>query len=359
MADITELLRDASAGDAVASRALFERMYAELKRLAHGNLRRNGGRDELDTTMLVHEAYVKLASSRVLLPPDRAAFFAYVGKAMRSVVVDTIRERRAAKRGGGQVPLTTRRSRTSGCSRSTTRCTSWSGSLPTCARWWKCATSRGCRCRRSRRRSAVRCAASSATGRRRAPSCARCSKACDDDAARPAPRRVRAPVGADGRGARPAGARARALDRRARATRAGRSRTAAQPRGLGFRERRRVPRNPRGHRAASAARPRGSAFARRRVDRAVARAAPARPRRHGDGVARRARRRTVPAPGGAEARAPASRAGRRGALRAGTRDPRRARPPQHRAAARRGVRTRRPALPRARIRRGRGIDRVE
>ena len=155
MADITELLRDASAGDAVASRALFERMYAELKRLAHGNLRRNGGRDELDTTMLVHEAYVKLASSRVLLPPDRAAFFAYVGKAMRSVVVDTIRERCAAKRGGGQVPLTLTTGIADeavederGCSRSTTRCTSWSGSLPTCARWWKCATSRGCRCRR-------------------------------------------------------------------------------------------------------------------------------------------------------------------------------------------------------------------
>jgi RNA polymerase sigma factor (TIGR02999 family) len=106
VADITELLRDASAGDAAASRALFERLYAELKRLAHGNLRRNGGRDELDTTMLVHEAYVKLASRKALLPPDRAAFFAYVGKAMRSVVVDTIRERRAAKRGGGQVPLT-------------------------------------------------------------------------------------------------------------------------------------------------------------------------------------------------------------------------------------------------------------
>lgn len=104
--DITELLRHASDGDEAAAQALFSCMYAELKRLAHGSLRRNGGRDELDTTVVVHEAYVRLASRRLLLPADRAAFFAYVGKAMRSVVLDTVRERRAAKRGSGQVPLT-------------------------------------------------------------------------------------------------------------------------------------------------------------------------------------------------------------------------------------------------------------
>ena len=78
MDDITAILQEAGAGDPAASGALFSRVYGELKRLAHGNLRRNGGREELDTTVLVHEAYIKLAGHRSLLPTDRAAFFAYV-----------------------------------------------------------------------------------------------------------------------------------------------------------------------------------------------------------------------------------------------------------------------------------------
>ncbi len=105
MSDITQLLQSANAGDANASRELFERMYADLKRLAHGNLYRNGGRAELNTTMLVHESYLRLAARGGLAPADRPAFFAYIGKVMRSVVLDTVRERRAEKRGGGVEPL--------------------------------------------------------------------------------------------------------------------------------------------------------------------------------------------------------------------------------------------------------------
>ena len=105
MSDITQLLRSANAGDTNASRELFSRMYADLKRLAHGNLYRNGGRAELNTTMLVHESYLRLAARGGLAPQDRPAFFAYVGKVMRSVVLDTVRERRAEKRGGGVEPL--------------------------------------------------------------------------------------------------------------------------------------------------------------------------------------------------------------------------------------------------------------
>lgn len=105
MSDITQLLRSASAGDQDASRELFSRMYADLKRLAHGNLYRNGGRSELNTTMLVHESYLRLAARGGLAPADRPAFFAYIGKVMRSVVLDTVRERRAEKRGGGVEPL--------------------------------------------------------------------------------------------------------------------------------------------------------------------------------------------------------------------------------------------------------------
>jgi len=105
MSDITQLLRSAKSGDADASRELFTRMYGDLKRLARGNLYRNGGRAELNTTMLVHESYLRLATREGLAPADRPAFFAYVGKVMRSVVLDTVRERQAAKRGGGVEPL--------------------------------------------------------------------------------------------------------------------------------------------------------------------------------------------------------------------------------------------------------------
>ena len=105
MGDITQLLQSANSGDTNASRELFARMYGDLKRLAHGNLYRNGGRAELNTTMLVHESYLKLAARGGLSPADRPAFFAYVGKVMRSVVLDTVRERRAGKRGGGAEPL--------------------------------------------------------------------------------------------------------------------------------------------------------------------------------------------------------------------------------------------------------------
>lgn len=109
MNEITQLLRSANSGDPNASRELFARMYGDLKRLAHGNLYRNGGGAEINTTMLVHESYLKLAARGGVAPADRPAFFAYIGKVMRSVVLDTVRERRAMKRGGGQdaVQLTT------------------------------------------------------------------------------------------------------------------------------------------------------------------------------------------------------------------------------------------------------------
>jgi len=88
---------------------LFAALYADLKRLAHSRLRALADRHELNTTAVVHESFVKLAERGALLPQSRPAFFAYVGKVMRSVVLDVVRERRAGKRGGGHqfVALTT------------------------------------------------------------------------------------------------------------------------------------------------------------------------------------------------------------------------------------------------------------
>jgi RNA polymerase sigma factor (TIGR02999 family) len=106
MAQVTELLRAASAGDEGASQQLFALMYEELKRLAHSSLRKRGRPAELDTTALVHESFVRLAGHDLQTPADKRAFYAYISKVMRSVVLDAVREREARKRGGDQVFVT-------------------------------------------------------------------------------------------------------------------------------------------------------------------------------------------------------------------------------------------------------------
>jgi RNA polymerase sigma factor (TIGR02999 family) len=109
MAEITDLLRAVQTGDAQASQRLFERVYADLKRMAHARLYGNQMSRELDTTSLVHESFVRLLERGELFAEDRHAFFGYVGRVMRSVVIDHVRERQAQKRGGDahMVTLTT------------------------------------------------------------------------------------------------------------------------------------------------------------------------------------------------------------------------------------------------------------
>ena len=106
MSDITELLRCANGGDQGAAHKLFTLLYGDLKRLAHSSLRRSARDGELNTTALVHESFLKLSARGRIAITDRPAFFAYVGKVMRSVVLDAVRERRASKRGGGEAAIT-------------------------------------------------------------------------------------------------------------------------------------------------------------------------------------------------------------------------------------------------------------
>ena len=106
MNQLTDLLALAQGGDGAARDALFSHAYPELRRLAHARLHR-GGRDALlDTTALVHESYLRFVNAGQLRAADRRAFFAYASQVMRSVIVNSIRERRADKRGGDLVPLT-------------------------------------------------------------------------------------------------------------------------------------------------------------------------------------------------------------------------------------------------------------
>jgi RNA polymerase sigma factor (TIGR02999 family) len=103
LGDITQLLRAANAGDRVAADRLFALMYDELKGLARRSLKSTGHPLELCTTMLVHESFLKLMPGAACAPVERLAFYSYMGKVMRSVALDAVREGRARKRGGDQV----------------------------------------------------------------------------------------------------------------------------------------------------------------------------------------------------------------------------------------------------------------
>ena len=106
MTEMTDLLRSAQGGDAEASSRLFELVYADMKRMAHARLHQSSGIDELNTTALVHESFLRLIERGELKVTDRAAFFGYVGRVMRSVLIDFVRERRAQKRGSGEAHVT-------------------------------------------------------------------------------------------------------------------------------------------------------------------------------------------------------------------------------------------------------------
>ena len=80
---------------------LFHLLYADLRQMARARLRRSGRLTLLDTTGLVHEAYLRLLSAGSLAAGDRTQFLAYAARVMRSVVVDLVRRRSADRRGGG------------------------------------------------------------------------------------------------------------------------------------------------------------------------------------------------------------------------------------------------------------------
>lgn len=102
--DVTQLLHRAHEGDAEAFDRLFEMVYDELRRLAR-SVRRRGAPETVNTTALVHEAYVKLTPSKALSWKDRSHFFGVAARAMRQVLTNAAEMRSAKKRGGGEVAL--------------------------------------------------------------------------------------------------------------------------------------------------------------------------------------------------------------------------------------------------------------
>jgi RNA polymerase sigma factor (TIGR02999 family) len=80
-------------------------VYERLRELAHQRLRSASGENSLNTTGLVHEAYIRLVDAPRLSLPDRAHFLALASEVMRNLLIGRARARMAAKRGGGLIPL--------------------------------------------------------------------------------------------------------------------------------------------------------------------------------------------------------------------------------------------------------------
>jgi RNA polymerase sigma-70 factor, ECF subfamily len=94
---ITQLLQAASSGDELAFQRLYELSYQELRRLAHA-VRYGQQSDTVNTTALVHEAYLKLVPGGGLYARDRIHFFRIAARAMRQVLIDLARRRATRQR---------------------------------------------------------------------------------------------------------------------------------------------------------------------------------------------------------------------------------------------------------------------
>jgi RNA polymerase sigma-70 factor (ECF subfamily) len=95
---ITELLQRHHLGDSEAFDQVVSLVYDYLRRIARGQIARGGPSDTLDTTALVHEAYLQLARDTGIAFNDRNHFYAICARAMRRILVDHARHRRARKR---------------------------------------------------------------------------------------------------------------------------------------------------------------------------------------------------------------------------------------------------------------------
>lgn len=103
--DISKLLHDWSTGDSEALDSLFTLVYDELRRRARIHLRRQPTGHTLQTTALVHEAYMRLTGHNGGSWESRSQFFAFAAKIMRNVLVDHARAKQADKRGGIAIRL--------------------------------------------------------------------------------------------------------------------------------------------------------------------------------------------------------------------------------------------------------------
>jgi RNA polymerase sigma factor (TIGR02999 family) len=104
--NITALLHELEAGQPAALNRLVEVAYPELRRIAHRECGRERQSSTLQCTAVVHEAWLRLAQAQHTTWKDRAHFFAFASRLMRSILIDYARARNSTKRGGGTPALT-------------------------------------------------------------------------------------------------------------------------------------------------------------------------------------------------------------------------------------------------------------
>ena len=104
--EVTRLLEAWSEGSEAARERLFDLVYEDLKVVARNRLRHERDGHTLETTALLHEAYLRLVRTRATDWRDRAHFFAVASRVIRHVLVDHARSRNAEKRGGGRTRVT-------------------------------------------------------------------------------------------------------------------------------------------------------------------------------------------------------------------------------------------------------------
>lgn len=104
--DVTALLIDWSDGNRDSFNRLFPVVYGDLERIARRHLHRERSNHTLNTQALVHESYVNLVDGAQVRWKDRSHFYAMASRAMRHILIDHARRKRALKRGGHQLAVT-------------------------------------------------------------------------------------------------------------------------------------------------------------------------------------------------------------------------------------------------------------
>jgi RNA polymerase sigma factor (TIGR02999 family) len=104
--EVTQLLAKLSAGDSEASARLITLVYSDLRAVAGRCMRNERPNHTLQATVLVHEAYLRLAGQDKIQWQSRAHFFGIAARVMRRILLDYAREHRAKKRSGGAIQVT-------------------------------------------------------------------------------------------------------------------------------------------------------------------------------------------------------------------------------------------------------------
>jgi RNA polymerase sigma factor (TIGR02999 family) len=102
---VTQLLYELSNGDKEALNKLLPLIYKQVKKIASRYLNSEYQKRTIQTTELVHEAYLKLVGQKELTLESRREFFSAIANVMRQILVDNARKRNAARRGSGQTKI--------------------------------------------------------------------------------------------------------------------------------------------------------------------------------------------------------------------------------------------------------------